>query len=521
MADDTKKLAATLRRCLKSGVLESSEERGSCTWMKVRADKMLRACKACLDNGAVFDSAFISKASGSFAVYYLFRAAALGRMLVFCAQGTDFVAISALLNAASWDERKMQDLTGLKLKGLPDARPLIFHPESGMPAARPLGGKPIEKPKSTVYPMPGTGVEGEFEIAVGPVHAGIIESGHFRFHVLGEQINKMEVRMFFLHRGVEKAAEGKSALDALPMVESVSGDESVANAVAYCHAVESALALKVPERAEYVRTILLELERIYSHLADLGGMPTDVGFYLSASRFSVLREDMMRLNQKVSGNRFLRGICVAGGVSRDLGKEELSAISAALANLASGLSAVEDMTLSTSTFLDRAFSTGTVSKHVAEALALVGPGARASGVSCDLRKSLPYSAYPAALVTECIETNGDVLSRFQVKMAEVRESIRLVNEFASKLPPGALRCTLDVPSEEEAELIGVGWAEAPRGGCTFLVELSGVGKIRRLACRTASFRNWRALEKAVLRNIVPDFPLINKSFNLSYAGTDL
>jgi len=520
----TKQFMAMLKKSLKPCGFISCEERGDCIWVHVERTDLLPMCKTCMATGAVFDSAFVSQNSGKlsnlFTLHYIFRSNELGTLLVVHASGKEFSSLSASTNAAVWDERKIQDLTGMNIVGMTDSRPLIFHPESGYPASNPVGGSVRLKPKSTVYPMQGTEMHGEFEIAVGPVHAGIIEPGHFRFHVLGEQINKMETRMFYLHRGVEKSVEGKTPSDALPLVESISGDESVANCVAFCNAVERSLAIDVPERAEFIRAILMELERIYSHLADLGGMPTDVGFFMSSSRFAALREDMMRLNQQVSGNRFLRGVCTIGGVHRDLDEGTISAISSGMDKFTTRLREIERMTLTSSTFLDRAFSTGTVSARIATDLALVGPGARASGISCDLRKTIPYSVYSRASFNEATEKNGDVLSRFTVKIAEVKESARLIGWLLSNMPEGSLRSKPKTPGKV-SERIGIGWAEAPRGGCTFLVELSGDGKIKRMACRTASFRNWRALEKAVLGNIVPDFPLINKSFNLSYAGTDL
>lgn len=511
-----KKFGEMFQKPLKSGALEGWEERGNCIWVKVHQSGLRQACGLFMTHGAVFDSAFISSRASSFNVYYLFRIAGINKMLVLQTQGKEFSALSATVNAALWDERKMQDLTGLKFAGIPDSRPLLFHPESEMPDSHPIGGKPLVKPKS--YTIPGTGAEGEFEIAVGPVHAGIIEPGHFRFHVLGEQINKLETRMFYLHRGVEKVAEGQHISEVLPMIEQISGDESVANVVAYCYAIESSLALKVPERAEFSRAILLELERIYSHLADLGGMPTDVGFYLSASRFAVLREDMMRLNQQVSGSRFLRGMCAVGGLSSDLDKSKLSTIMHTLEEFTKGLNNVERMTLKSSTYLDRIFSTGTVPIRAAKDLALIGPVARACGIKCDLRKTLPYSVYSKVPFNESLEKTGDVLARFLVKLAEVRESVRIIKWLITNMPSGQLRCELKLPSSER---VGVGWTEAPRGGCSFLVEISKDGKIQRLACKTASFRNWRGAENLVPGNIVPDFPLINKSFNMSYAGTDL
>jgi len=266
----------------------------------------------------------------------------------------------------------------------------------------------------------------------------------------------------------------------------------------------------------------MELERIYSHLADLGGMATDIGFTLPASRFAILREDAMRLNAEVSKSRFLHGMCAVGGVNADLDEAKAGKIAGTVHQMLRSLETLERMVFTSSTFLDRTFSAGTVSRAVAKDLSLVGPPARACGVSSDLRKALPYSAYAQTAVNEPVEKEGgDVLSRFRVKLAEVNESARLVLLLASRLPPGALRGRPLAQKKRAGIAVGVGWAEAARGSCTFLVEISPNGAIRRLAHRSASFRNWRALEKAVEGNIIPDFPLINKSFNLSYAGTDM
>ena len=525
MNEQTKQFIHAVEASVRKGSLGDSSEKGSCLFLRVLPKHLIPVCRACMSNGAVFDSAFVSLADPAlkeFNLYYIFQVAAIHRMVVITSRGSAFDALSESVNAALWDERKIQDLTGLRLAGIPDSRPLIFHAESGFPSVRPIGGQPIKPPKSTAYDMPGTGTEGEFEVAVGPVHAGIIEPGHFRFHVSGEKINKMEVRMFYLHRGMEKAAEGRQAVSILPLVEQISGDEAVANSVAYCQAAEQALGVAVPKRADSIRAILMELERIYSHLADLGGMTTDVGFYLPSARFAVLREDIMRLNQAVFGNRFLHGQCAVGGVSADLNGAKQEYLARRMRQMLSTLDQLERVTFTSSTFLDRVFSAGAVSRAISRDLSLVGPPARACGIHTDLRRMLPYSAYARAEVSESIEKEGgDVLARFIVKLAEIKESARLVVSLSSGLPPGALRNELPSPRKQKGGSVGVGWAEAPRGGCTMLVEISPTGAVRRLACRSASVRNWRALEKAVLGNIVPDFPLINKSFNLSYAGTDM
>jgi len=524
MGEQSKQFIHGLETSVKAGSIEGSHEQGLCLIIRVLPRYLIPVCRACLSKGAVFDSAFVSSAGqekGEFDVYYLFQAASIGRMVAVASRGHAFDALSETVNAALWDERKIQDLTGLRLAGIPDSRPLLFHPESGLPPEHPIGGMPFKRPRSAAYPMAGTGEEGEFEVAVGPVHAGIIEPGHFRFHVVGERINKMETRMFYLHRGIEKAAEGRQAASILPLIEQISGDEAVANSVAYCQAVEQCLGMEVPKRAEHIRAMLMELERIYSHLADLGGTATDVGFTLPASRFAVLREDAMRLNASISKSRFLHGQCIVGGVASDLDAQKRAGISGAMARMLHSLELLERMTFTSSTFLDRVFQAGTVSKGIAKDLAIVGPPARACGMHTDLRRLLPYSAYSQVAVNESIEKEGgDVLARFRVKLAEINESARLVALLASRLPPGEIRGRMAHQKKPQSD-VGIGWAEAPRGSCTVLVEIAPSGAVKRLACRTASFRNWRALERAVEGNIVPDFPLINKSFNLSYAGTDM
>jgi Ni,Fe-hydrogenase III large subunit len=411
----------------------------------------------------------------------------------------------------------MHEISGAEFHGLADKRPIVSHPEN----ANLLGRK--SHAASGSYAFAGTGASGEFEVPVGPVHAGIIEPGHFRFHVSGEGINKMEVRLSYLHRGIEGMAKGKKYQDAFSIVEQISGDESVANSVAYASAAESLAGIRVPAAAESLRLILLEEERICSHLADLGGIATDVGFSASASQFLALRESMMRLNEKYFGNRFMRNLAAIGGVSRDIPREKLREMASELESFSKSLLEIEALTMSSSTFLDRAFSAGKVSAGIAAQLALVGPGARASGISCDARKHFPYGAYHHAKVNEAMEDNGDALARFMVKLNEIKESARLIRAEILHMPSssycaeGVSRALQSIPVGETS----TGICEAPRGSCMFLLQSGKNGKIGHLSIRTASFRNWRALEKAVLNNIIADFPLINKSFNLSYAGSDL
>ncbi|VVC02426.1 F(420)H(2) dehydrogenase subunit D [uncultured archaeon] len=245
----------------------------------------------------------------------------------------------------------------------------------------------------------------------------------------------------------------------------------------------------------------------------------DVGYSAAASQFAAQREDMMRLNERAFGNRFMRGLIKIGGMERDFNSERLSSLLAGLKSFSNTLGEIERFSLASSTFLDRAFMAGQLHPSTATELAIVGPGARACGIPCDVRKQLAYGAYAHAGVNESLGTKGDALSRFMVKLNEVKESVRLINEETSRMQPGAV-CASSTP-KPKAGSIAFGVCETPRGSVTMMLQAGKAGAIANLSIRTASFRNWRAVEQAVLGNIVADFPLVNKSFNLSYAGADL
>lgn len=496
------------------------EEESGVVWIKTDAKNLPSLSEKLIGKKALFDCGFITTLEKDlFRSSYIFRLPEFSIYAVIYAEAKEFVAVSSTLNVAIWDERKMQDLSGLKFENIPDNRPILFHPDGGLEG---MEGQKKKYPKNAnyIYQMPMTGAEGEFQIPVGPVHAGIIEPGHFRFSVVGEGINKLETRMFYLHRGVETLVETRGIIEAIPLIESISGDERIANMIAYCNAIEKALEIKVPERAQAIRVILAELERIYSHLSDLGGMPTDVGFYFAASRFAVLREDMMRINKELTDHRFLGGVIIPGGIKTDMDKVKLDTLINDLHKFMENLNELEKITLTNSTYLDRVYSTGIVTPEVAERLFLVGPVARAAGYSCDLRKYFPYEFYEKVKFTEQKEEGGDVLCRFLVKLSEVKHSVEIIRAVIAKIPSGSVLAPIPL-TRARRSVWTLGWSEAPRGACTFMIELDENQKIKKFRCKTASFRNWRGAENLVPGNIVPDFPLINKSFNMSYAGTDL
>jgi Ni,Fe-hydrogenase III large subunit/Ni,Fe-hydrogenase III component G len=433
-------------------------------------------------------------------------------------------SIAALFPSACWFEREISDGFGVTFPDAFDQRRLFLHevyPEGFHPLRKEFRNQPVIT-RDTIAPedeyvFKKVDGEGIYQIPIGPVHAGIIEPGHFRFSVAGETIFNLEVRMFYKHRGIEKLAEGKTPWQAVPVAESISGDESAANTVAFCAAIENISQVEIPRRAWQLRTILLEMERIYSHLGDMGGMIVDVAFPKGASPFFVLREDILRLNNNLTGSRFLKGIICPGGLTRDISQQAITELTKYLADFTPRLLAAQNLVCATSSVVDRLETTGVIKKELVNLLNITGPAARASGVPVDTRFDHPYGICSdiTPQFHKRIAENGDVLDRFNVKAAEINDSVMLIRHLIAQLIAGPVMTKMEVKDGYALSLI-----EAPRGQNLHWVNIKD-GLIDRYKVRTASFCNWQAIEHAVLGNIVPDFPLINKSLNLSYAGTDL
>jgi len=431
-------------------------------------------------------------------------------------------SIATIFPSASWPERECRDGFGIRFEGAFDTRRLVLH------ETYPAGFHPLKKsfsnaPITTVqnisiadeYPFRKVSGEGVYQVPVGPVHAGIIEPGHFRFSVIGETIFNLEIRLFYAHRGIEKLAEGKIPQDCVKIAEAVSGDESVANATAFCMAVERLSGITVPDRAWYLRTIFCESERICSHLGDLAGMLTDVAFALGASQFAVLREKMFRENEKLTGSRFMRGMLCTGGVRKDISTGKLAGLREFLVQFRKQCRIGISIVLSTPSVIDRFSQTGIIRKQLLRPLNITGPAARASGGRVDVRVNHPYGIYDRFVPSLRPLTEGDVLARFTVKAAEIMDSLDLIEQVIDAMPDGPVRS--DDPPRDGSALALV---ESARGQNLCWVWIRD-GKINRYKVRTASYCNWLAIEHAVPGNIIADFPVINKSLNLSYAGTDL
>ena len=456
-----------------------------------------------------------------FSLFYVFEKKA-GILVVIRNVESRATSIARIFPSASWFERECRDGFGVEFDGAFDDRRLFLHetyPDGFHPLVKSVKNAPIT-PKQSVeaggeYPFRKVSGEGVYQVPVGPVHAGIIEPGHFRFSVIGETIFNLEIRMFYKHRGIEKLAEGKRPQDCLRIAEAVSGDESVANATAFCTAVERISHTAVPDRAWYLRTILLEMERICSHLGDQAGMLVDVAFPLGANQFSVQREEVLRMNGHLTGSRFLRGMVCPGGLSRDISRQQLQDLGEFIRQFQKGYRVGLKIVLSTTSVIDRFATTGVIKKNLLRPLNITGPAARASGGNVDVRVNHPYGLYDTFAPSPKFLNDGDVLSRFTVKASEILDSLDLIGRLLASMPEGPV--SGDFAAADGHALVLV---ESARGEnlCWVLVRN---GVVERYKVRTASFCNWLVIEHAVQGNIVPDFPVINKSLNLSYAGTDL
>ena len=423
---------------------------------------------------------------------------------------TAIPSATAITPAAAWYERELHDLYGVEIEGHPNLQPLVFHedwPQDIQPH--------VEHPVRGDYRFLKVQGEGVCEVPVGPVHAGIIEPDHFRFSVVSDTVLHLELRHFYTHKGIEALFEGVPIPSGVMLAESVSGDNCFAHAVAYCQAVENAFGISVPPRGRAFRLIGLELERMLAHIADVGALCGDVAFVVPAAYTARLKEYLLQASARLAGTRFWRGIARPGGVTRDLAKAEAHALGDAIAAAARDFAELAQMILETPSVRNRFETTGILKRDLAHALGVVGPAARASGLRLDVRRDHPYGRYRTLAVEVPHHNSGDVLARARIRIEETAISARLIAEAIDELPAGAI--SAPVPWQGDAQ--GLSAVESPRGELLYFVRVLN-GRISRCHIKSPSFQNWPALPLAMPGNIIADFPLINKSFNLSYSGCD-
>jgi Ni,Fe-hydrogenase III large subunit len=433
--------------------------------------------------------------------------------------------LTAHFPCAARMQRAAVDLSGLRFDGPGDARPWLDHGlwAAGPPLAPGVVPEPGPKgaaagPLPADYPFIRVEGDGVHEIAVGPVHAGIIEPGHFRFSVVGEKVLRLEQHLGYVHKGIERRFTELAPLDAYRLAGRVSGDSTVAYAWAYCMALESAWRCSVPERATWLRALMLERERVANHLGDLGALGNDAALGFGLAQFSRLREDWQRLSLEVFGHRFMMDAIVPGGVAADAPLAQRDRLRLQCDQVERELHTLRTVYDEHAGLQDRFLTTGRVTPGLAARLGLTGLAGRASGQAFDLRCDHAWAPYDQLKVQIAGSREGDVAARVAVRFDEVFESLRLVRALCAGVPPGALRAELQRPDQPS---IGAGWVEGWRGEVFVALEIDAAGHITRCHCHDPSWQNWPVLEHAVIGNIVPDFPLINKSFNLSYSGHDL
>lgn len=439
-----------------------------------------------------------------------------------------FPSLTSIFPALNWSEREAQDLFGLLAVDHPDPRPLVLHP------GWPNGFYPLRKdsladgeakgfkPAPLIFPE--AHGDGLFEVPVGPIHAGIIEPGHFRFFTLGEAVLHLEAQLFFTHKGIEKLLEGKSLEEGLRIIERVCGVCTVSHSLAYCEAVEKLTEVEVPSLGLLWRTILAELERVYNHVGDIGNMCAGVGFALGNANGLQCKERLQRLNLEFFGHRFLRGAVVPGGVKTIPKPKECQTILKQLLELSSDFEEWIPLLLKHDGFRQRAVTTGVLKPEWAVDLGVTGPAARASGLCYDWRELHAHLFYPELKVKAMVEQDGDVWSRLMVRVEETRESFRFLRELLQQAMMETEEFKVYPKMLEDNKLIAWkpawGCVESPRGTDVIWLMLDEESKIYRCRIRSASYANWPAVPLTVPGNIVPDFPLINKSFELCYSCCD-
>ncbi|PKM87198.1 MAG: pyridine nucleotide-disulfide oxidoreductase [Firmicutes bacterium HGW-Firmicutes-12] len=463
--------------------------------------------------------------NGNFALYYVWAIRRSGFFVVLKTQlkpdNPVFQSITTPIYAANLYEREIKDLFGLIPEGHPDPRDLCFHgnwPQDLYPLRKDFDTFNQPTHTKTIDDFQRVAGEGVYEIPVGPVHAGIIEPGHFRFSVAGEPIINLEARLHYVHKGIEKLAEGLSIDKCLYLSERISGDETFANSLAYCHAIEKIAGIELSPRAAYTRLVFAELERLTSHLGDLAGICVDVAYGFAAYQFRMLRGWCYILVEELAHSRFLRNINTPGGVRQNFLHNKEKQIIDAIARIKKELNETVKILKTNALFIDRIENTGILTINAARDLNTVGPPGRASGLHFDLRKNFPYSNYNLLDFQIPKHLNGDVNCRINVKIEECYISMEIILKTLELMPQGeTIRRIGNLDPYQSA----LGYSEAPRGENIHWVMTGENNTIYRYKIRTPSFCNWPALCWAVNGNIVPDFPLINKSFNLSYAGNDL
>lgn len=463
----------------------------------------------------------------NFVLRYVFEDSRDSKFIVVETEVEDsFPSVSKSVPAANWYEREIKDMFGLEPEGHPDLRPLYLFPENYPESFHPLR-KDADLDLSNYdfqprkYPYRDIKGEGVFNILVGPIHAGIIEPGHFRFSLIGEPIVNLEIRHGWKHKGIEKLFELKTYEEGVLLAERVSGDTSFSHSLCFCLAVEKLMGFEIPERAVLIRMLFSEIERMTNHISDFAFIFGDIGYTFGAQRGHILKERLMRLQKELSGHRFLRGVNRIGGVNVDVDSERINRIRTVLDEVLKDFNLLVNLMVNSAQIMDRYETTGVVKEETVRELSAVGVIARASNVGVDTRRDIPYLLYDQVPFDVPVQESGDVYARVVQRVEEVENSKRIVEELLFRLEKNRDK-NLSVPSTKVPPFCySIASVESPKGNLIYFVMSGKNDKPFRVKVRDPAFANWQTIQFAVLGDIVADFPLINKSMNLSYSGNDL
>jgi Ni,Fe-hydrogenase III large subunit/Ni,Fe-hydrogenase III component G len=430
--------------------------------------------------------------------------------------------LSTIFPVANRMQRAAFDLVGTQCD-TDDPRPWTWQaawPIDQFPLRRDFAASPKWEPGEEDYPFVRVAGDGVHEIAVGPVHAGIIEPGHFRFQVVGEKVLRLEERLGYVHKGIDGLMRGAPLDKAAKLAGRVSGDSTVAYAIAFARAVEAALGLEPPPRAIYLRALMAELERLANHFGDIGAICNDASFSLMHAHCGILREHVLRVADAGFGHRLMMDCVVPGGVATDLAQDGLQSMPPLIRAIRRRFPELVEIYDRTASLQNRTITTGILTRELAHQYGAGGFVGRASGRAFDARKLPGYAPYGDLRFDMAVRQEGDVDARVWVRINEVSHSVALIEQLLERLPSGAIRAEPGRPTGGDAAE-GIALVEGFRGDVLAWVRLAPDGKVTSCHLRDPSWFQWPLLEAAIEGNIVADFPLCNKSFNCSYSGHDL